>query len=480
MTAVDAGRMYRFAPRDRAGWLLGLSGAQCMLAALGVVVAGLALRLGAPAPVAGVPLVVCAVAGFASSGGQPTYAQAAVYVGWWRARRTRRWHAPLRDAAAAPPVFGDIRLVEIERPAWAAPGVQGVAVVVDAHASTVTGALGVRGDGFSLASRGDQETMVAGWGDVLSGFCAERGRVARLSVTEWTAPVGTLPSPTMAGNDGPAAAYAELVDVVASAARSHEVVITVTVTARKTRRGPDAAAVDVLLDELRALHVRLDAAGLWPTPPLSPAELATALRVRVDPACRPALTARATSLADAAGLRAPTPWPLALDAEWGRVRTDGSLHAAWWVAEWPRLDVGPAWFEPLVAADGICRTVVLYIEPVAPSVARRRIERDATRLATDAEQRSQRGFRIGAGHRRNEAAVVEREAELVSGYAEVQFVGLVIVTAPTGDELAIAGAAAEQAAASAGLELRRLDGRHDLALAAALPLGRPIAQPKLT
>ena len=78
-------------------------------------------------------------------------------------------------------------------------------------------------------------------------------------------------------------------------------------------------------------------------------------------------------------------------------------------------------------------------------------------------------------HRRAQDAVLEREAEIVAGYAELEFAGLVTVTAADEDALALACASYEQAAAQAGLDLRALDGRHDLGLVCALPLGRGLA-----
>src|SRR2546430_13302662 len=151
--------------------------------------------------------------------------------------------------------------------------------------------------------------------------------------------------------------------------------------------------------------------------------------------------------------------------------TDGGMHRPYWIAEWPRLEVGPSWLEPLLLYGAGVRTFSLHCEPVAPSHAQRRVDRDSTRLAADEEQRSRAGFRIGARHRRAQTAVLEREAELVAGYAELEFAGFVTVTASDRDALAVACASYEQAAAQAGLELRALDGQHDLGLVTALPLG---------
>jgi hypothetical protein len=109
---------------------------------------------------------------------------------------------------------------------------------------------------------------------------------------------------------------------------------------------------------------------------------------------------------------------------------------------------------------------------VPPSRSQRQIDRDATRLASDEEQRHKRGFRVGARHRRAQTAVLEREAELVAGHAELEYAGFLTVTAPDEDALARACADYEQAAAQAGLEVRALDGQHDAGTGACLPIGR--------
>jgi len=63
-----------------------------------------------------------------------------------------------------------------------------------------------------------------------------------------------------------------------------------------------------------------------------------------------------------------------------------------------------------------------------------------------------------------------------AGYAELEFTGFVIVTADDRDSLEASCSEYEQVAAQSGLELRRLDGRHDLALPCLLPVGRGLAR----
>jgi len=128
----------------------------------------------------------------------------------------------------------------------------------------------------------------------------------------------------------------------------------------------------------------------------------------------------------------------------------------------------------LLQAGGV-RTFAIHYEPVAPSRSQRRVDRDSTRLAADEEQRTRGGFRIGARHRRAQAAVLERESELVAGFFELEYAGFVTVTAADVDTLERSCAEYEQTAAQAGLELRPLDGRHDLALVCTLPVGRGLA-----
>ena len=147
------------------------------------------------------------------------------------------------------------------------------------------------------------------------------------------------------------------------------------------------------------------------------------------------------------------------------------VHACLAVVEWPRLEVPASWMEPLLLHAGGVRTISLHLEPVPPSQSQRRVDKDSTRLIVDAEQRSRSGFRVGARHRRAESDVAERESELVSGYCELEFCGLITVTATDLEQLERSCAEWEQVAAHAGLELRRLNGQHDAALACTLPIG---------
>jgi hypothetical protein len=144
---------------------------------------------------------------------------------------------------------------------------------------------------------------------------------------------------------------------------------------------------------------------------------------------------------------------------------------------WPgALEWGGDWLAGVVLHPSGIRTLTVVYEPVAPSRSRRAIDRDATRLASDEDQRARRGFRIRAQHRRAEHEVFAREAELVAGYPELTYAGFFTITAPTQADLDAQTRDWEQTCAQSGLELRALDGQHDLGITIGLPVAAPLSR----
>lgn len=497
-------RLYRFGQRDRTGWLLGFQAAQCLPLGVGILVGGLLLNAGVPVPAVFAPVVMSSLFAFGRWNGHPLHEHVPVMLGWGAASATgtnrwaaepRRFRHPLPNSPVTqpelPPVLAGQTIDESAHAGWTRRGRDvGAAVIRDRRERSISAVLRVHGREFSLCERDEQERLLQLWGDALAAFCAERGPVGRIRWIEWAAPAGLEDQLTYLAehhnpndSDEPVAAYRELLDHAGPMATRHEVLVVVTVEDRRLRLRPKAdrdrasAAEEALMEEVRLMATRLDAAGLVVDAPLSPSEVAHAWRSRLDPYHAPGVrSGRRRSLVELAGLvSVANAGPLSIHAERDHVRVDSAVHAAYVIAEWPRLDVPPAWMEPLLLHAGGIRTVAVHYEPVAPSRSRRAIDRDTVKLASDEEQRTRSGFRIGARHRRAQADVLEREAELVAGYAEFEFVGFVVVTASDVDELERSCAEYEQVAAQSGLELRRLDGRHDLALACVLPMGRGIA-----
>jgi len=484
------GRTYRFPARDRTGWLIGLQAAQCVILGFGVFAGGVLLNLGAPAPVILAVAVGSVVAAFAPLGGRPGYAWLPVAVSWAAGRRRGVWTAsvprfgasgPVREQPEWPALLDGIELHEHD--GWR-PG-SPMAVVIDRRSGTATSMLRVAGREFALIDRTEQERLLAGWGDALAAFCKERSPIEAVRWFEWSAPadpgahlrwsrdhIGPSTDPTTVD------AYLDLVGSAGAMSTRHETLVSVTVAAsvgRGMRRGRARRTdrgIDTLRDELRLLTNRLDATGLAVEPPVTTAELVGVLRTRLDPFAAKVKASDRRTLADMAGLRrVGHAGPMAIHREWSHLVVAGAVHAAFAVVEWPRLDVHANWMEPLLLHAGGVRTVAVHMEPVPPSTSQRRVDKDSTRLTVDAEQRARSGFRIGARHRRTEADVAAREAELVAGYAELEFCALVTVSAPDVGALEQSCAEWEQIAGQAGLVLRRLNGQHDSAFACSLPVG---------
>jgi len=124
----------------------------------------------------------------------------------------------------------------------------------------------------------------------------------------------------------------------------------------------------------------------------------------------------------------------------------------------------------LLLCDGPTWTLTVSFEPIPARRARQAVARQSAKLSSDEEQRRRAGFRIGAAHQRHHEDLEAREAELVAGHAEYEYVGVVTVSASTAAALDDDSAAVVAAAAGCGVELRPLHGRHLAGLGASLPV----------
>jgi hypothetical protein len=497
---VSEARTYHFAAPDRTGALLGLSGAQVAGLGLAVVVAVLAGSLGAGLVGMAIPVALGSLAAFVRIGGQPLVEAAppGLRFGLITLRRRRRWEAPLiaplpdQDTPALPPPLEGQEFLTVEAGAFglglSRPGP--VAVVVDAKGGTYAATLRAWGSEFALVARGEQDSLLARWGVALAAFCRERAVVSSVRWSEWAAPAGAdeqLEYLKSQGHDDDAdpavRSYRGLLEGAGPLATRHEVLITVTVdrdrvpVATRHRNDRQAACVEALLGQVDQLSKRCLKAGLSVSDPLSPPELARALRVRLDPTVVRRLDRRGRSLGDLAGLVTPANGgPLATELSWKHWLVDDSYHRAFWVSDWPRTDVDPTWMSDLILYGQVRRSVVVICEPVPPRASQKAIEAAATKLSSDKEHRNRTGFRVGAGHERAETAVNERDHEIAAGFGEFTYAGVVTVSAPSLDELEQACADLDDVAAGCAMELRPLNGRHDLGVSASLPLARALAR----
>ncbi|WP_336314061.1 SCO6880 family protein [Iamia majanohamensis] len=487
MSPERAERSYRLEPLDSSGIFLGLGLVQCSLLGGGIALSVAILTAGAPLPLAGVPVLVAAAASFSRIGGHATWEWVPLLTGWAsaRLRRGRHWDAPLPLWASAetpapmPPCLDGLDIVGID---WR-PDVS-LGAVRDRLRHTLTAVVPVSGPQFVVEPRGEQERLLAGWGDLLGQYAVERGVVSHLSWSDLAQPSGMgdhiawlVSDERGIPNDTAAASYRELLDVGTDSAINHEAVVTITVNRerlsrhRALRGGVDEQLRRALVTSVEALLRGLRSADLAAADPLRPSGLQRLVRSRIDPVGARPRPRKGRLVERLALVRSSTAGPLALDCEWRHLRVDGAFHRTWWVGTWPRLAVPPAWLEPFLSGGGVTRSMTVYFQPVSTHQSRRRIERDLVKLESDAVTKEEKGRRIDARHRRATQALLDREEELVAGYPEMGYAGLVTVSARSVDDLDEHSEIIEQLARESGMDLRVLDARQDLGWAAALPLG---------
>jgi hypothetical protein len=488
MAAQREERVYRFDPGDASGVFLGLGVIQCVLIGGGLVVTVAALTQGVALPVAALPIVLGAAASFARIGGYAAWEWLPLIGGWaWmRVGRGPRWFARLPlvpDADGGPtpmpPSLSGLSIIDI---AWR--GRQRLGAVRDCRRHTLTAAVRVAGPQFVVQSRRDQEGLLAGWGDILNQFAVERGVVTHLAWSDLAAPSGLDDHRGWLASTGhrqrhpeASASYDELLAGAARAATAHDVIVTITVARDRLGRSrggvadADGQLARVLGTSMDALLRGARTAGLTAGDPLTGPEIQRVLRTRIDPAATKPRD-NGGRLVERLGLvTAGNAGPMALEVAWRHVRIDGAYHRTYQVACWPRLPVAPAWLEPFLAGGGVTRQMTVVFCPVSAYQSRRKIERDLVKLESDAATKEDKGRRVDARHRRATQSLLDREQELVAGFAEMGYAALVGVCAGTEAELDAHCEIVEQLAREAGMELRCLGGRQDLAWAAALPLG---------
>jgi len=501
--AEERVRRYRFGPIERRGLVGGLRPGQVAVLGVCLVAAVVILNAGrSPALV----LVAFAVAlAGATLAFYPLYGRTAeewapVTLLWGTrlARGGRRWRSPApsqgshgstRDGDIETPVALPAEVGPVQLLAAPLKGEE-VGVVKDPKANTYTAVLAVRVRSFGLLDRGEQERRLAGWGGVLAGLSRENSPVRRLQWVERTVPsdgdevaryLQEERDTTVPLASSSVASYIELVESAGLVTQDHELFLALQVDARRAWRQVkrlgkgDSGAIALLVRELEVVAERLVAADVQVQGALRPRMLARAIRDAYDPYGRTFRNRLATVDRDRAGVDPAQAWPVAVDRSWGEYRTDSALHATYWVAGWPRIDVGATFLAPLLMQTQVLRSVAVVMEPISPSQAIRRVEAARTTDVADETTRQRQGFLTSARKRAQQDATARREQELADGHAEFRFAGFVTVSAADEEALERSCAEVEHAAQQARLELVRLYGQQPEAFTFTLPLARGLA-----
>lgn len=482
---------YRFGPLEHRGFIAGLGVSQVVILAVGAIVALIVLRAassGTAVAVAVAILAIAAVGSFAHVSGRPVVEWVGLCLAWWwrGIAGRRRFHSSLPSAATfAPdpqPHFpGPLAGATILAHPVASSGGH-IGVLKHARAGTYTAVVKVRGRSFSLLDPQEKARRLSSWGACLAGFARERTIVHRLQWVERTLPDPSdeialhLRDKAVLALDSPIVrSYLEVIDDAGPVSLEHEVVVALQVHAGHAARaikaagGGDHGACEVLQRELASLTSSLMSAEVVVEGALTPRLLAAALRVGFDPGSRRHLARLSSRNPDRAGSALAAAGPMATEASWSAYHCDGAFHATYWIAEWPRVDVDADFLAPLLLRTECTRAVSLTMEPIPALRAIRAVESARTSMAADEDLRDRAGFLSTARRRREDDALAQHERELGNGHAFYRFAGHVTVSAPSLEELEAACGEIEEAAGRCLLDVRRLDGQHDLAFVRTLP-----------
>lgn len=484
---VDGPR-YSFHPLERRGLLLGLDAGQLLVIAAGgvlAVVAHAALS-GRTGTLAGLVVAIGGlVAALWTRHGTPLGVRALTGLVWAFRRPSRPVLDDSPTAGRATPSGMATAAPARRQPgarttprtcprgiemlhAEGLPGDPPLGVVRDHRAGSWAGVIPVRGCSFSLLDPTEQAHRLEAWRRVLGSLARPGSPITRVQWLQrsWSGDSATRAVPTgpQVGASGvdPSTSYRNLTEAAGRTMTHHQAWMVLAVRPSHHPMhapGGHPTAITELRRELRLLGGQLRDAALEPLEPLDLPRLGHLMAGSIAPPATP--TEPSTGSA----------WPLATEDGWSAYRADDAYHATYWIAEWPRVPVGPDFLTPLLISPA--RTAVsVVMAPVPADRALREARSARTADLADAQLRARAGFLQSARRDRESEGVTRREAELVDGHQEFVFSGYVTVSAEDREQLTAACAAIEHAASSARLELRRLFGRQAEAFTWTLPLGR--------
>lgn len=356
-----------------------------------------------------------------------------------------------------------------------------VGVAFDSSCGAYTATLAVTANDFALLDAQQQEVKLAAWSAVLSDLAREDSPICRLQWVEQTLPANQdelkdylveALDDQLSFEDPAVMSYVKLLSGAADVQQQHELLLTLRLETvnRKVRKmasrlgkGHEGYCA-LLLREIENFGRSLAQADVRVLGVLQPRTLARVIRCAYNPFESREQVEN--------GVDPSSIGPMDAHEGWEIYRAEGALHVTYWIAEWPRVAVGPTFLSPLLLNTGATRAIGVTIEPVPLLKAMKDVQAAATSEEASAEVRESKGYRTGAAKRKAYESILEREAELASGHAEVRFAGFVTVTGRDLEELRAACAEVEHAASQSHLDLRRLSGEQETALTYTMPLAR--------
>jgi hypothetical protein len=484
-------RTYRFGPIERHGFLGTIRGGQAAVVVIGAVT-GLVLLGSSPSPgrAVGAIVIVVAAVGIATApvGGRTLEQWLPVAVAWLLRRLTGanqfRSRAPTAGLKHANGRFMLVRDEDLTLP----PALTGARIVGLPYGGRMIGAvseragkrltllLACRAMSFALLDPDTQERSLHHWGGVLSS-CADTA-VRRIQWLERTAPAEgdelsrwllAQRDPHLAERGAPIMdSYLELIERTVEISQEHEILIAIQVDVTRLRAREWDAIAAAAVEEAERVAAGLRRTGAHVHGALTPGHVALLLRTSFDPYIRadlPAMNGKAQFDEFSA-------WPVAAAEGWDHYRAEGAVHATYWVAGWPRVDVGPLFLDPLLSHASAVRTVAVTFEPLPSDRSIREVEAQVTRDQAERALRARFGQTQTARQEQAYGATRRREAELAAGYGEVRFAGFITVSASHPEQLRTDCAQVKRDAARARIELHGMYGQQADAFTFTLPLCR--------
>lgn len=473
-TAPTGAPLVRFGRRSTRGVILGFSLARCVVLVLGALVftIGLMVDEGTGALITAPLWVGFLAAAFVRWSGQPVAEW--VPVGTHFALRHARTQTEYRKKVFSRRPVGTLALPgrAAQLRVYEDPET-GAAMLHHPTRERICAVVVVQAPAYVLLSPDSQRDRVSSWGRLLAVMAGQGVTLQVLEatvsdpgvgVTEWYEAHGVHDGSWADGQ------YQALLDAANLEATTHRTTITLSLDMRQVAkqiasagRGVRGAAV-VLRSIMAGLEHALRSAELtivgWQSPP----QLASMIRGAYDPAT--------TVLERAPGADLSTAGPVAISEHWEHLRHDSSYSAVLWVSNWPRIDVPPHFLHALIFTPGIRKSLSIFARPLQSEEALRQLQRQKTDIVSDMAQKAKIGQIEELADHQEWADVLGREQALLAGHADVEFTGLVALSAPSRDTLELAVAQVKQSAGQSSCELRVLFGRQSEGfLAAALPIG---------
>lgn len=492
---MSQSRVYRFGPVERHGFLGSVRPGQAVVVLSGMLVALLTLGSSpSPGRAAGAIILVAlslVCATIAVSG--RTVEQWLPVVGAWLIRRVRGRHrfrsrtptagmrgpvggpaAPTTADVSLPPSLRGVRIVALPY------GDRTVGAVSERDGRFLTALLSCKVGSFSLLDAAAQERCLSHWGNVLSA--AADTPVRRIQWLERTTPAEPEALARWLESEGDpdllessaaiTDSYRELIGRAARVSQEHQALVAIQIDAARVRgRGPGATE-SALIEEAERIAEGLRRAGVQIGGALTARHIASSFRTAFDPYVRCDLVHRGEAAQTSTASDAYTAWPVGAIEAWDHYRTDDAVHATYWIAGWPQIEVGALFLDPVLAQAAAVRTVGVTFEPLSAQRSIQEVEAQVTRDQADRALKSRFGQAEMARHEQVYAATRRREAELAAGYAEVRFAGFITVSAPDLDALHSSCAEVARDASRSRLELHPMYGQQAEAFTFTLPLCR--------